>query len=167
MHRRNNGTFFKLIIVVLLTILCFLVYKSFSANDKNNTSNKKSDTEGNIKNTENDNKNEQSNKKDVDIQDNTNQEDDYKPNENEEIETSNEVNRRSMNINIELLGEEKVTIKKGTKYVDEGVKATYEDGSDASSEIIVENTVDTSKEGTYTVSYYVGNSIVIRRVTVE
>ncbi|MBQ3475189.1 MAG: DUF5011 domain-containing protein, partial [Bacilli bacterium] len=43
----------------------------------------------------------------------------------------------------------------------------YSDGSDASSEVDIDNSVDTSKAGTYTVTYYAGNSVVIRRVTVE
>ena len=65
------------------------------------------------------------------------------------------------------MGEENITISKGSKYTDKGFEATYEDGTDASSEVEVDNTVDTSKEGTYTVTYSVGNYVIIRRVTVE
>ena len=86
---------------------------------------------------------------------------------NQETEVKNETQRRGGNVTLELLGEENITISVGSDYKDEGVKAYYQDGSDASGELDVDNAVDTSKQGTYTVTYYAGKSVVIRRVTVE
>ena len=90
-----------------------------------------------------------------------------KSSKNEITETKNEQKRRGGAVSLELIGEENVEVDKGSKYKDPGVKATYSDGTDASNEVDVDNAVDTSKEGTYTVSYYAGNAVVIRRVTVK
>lgn len=90
-----------------------------------------------------------------------------KPSNDEVTETKNEEQRKGGTIKLELIGESNITIKKGNKYVDQGVKAYYENGEDASDLISVDNDVDTSKVGSYTVAYYYGNSVVIRRITVE
>lgn len=90
------------------------------------------------------------------------------PSSDEKEETKNEIERRkNSNINIELIGEDEITIKKNSKFIDQGFRAQYEDGTDAKDEVNVDNAVDTSKEGTYTITYSSGNTIIIRRVIVE
>ena len=75
---------------------------------------------------------------------------------------------KSYNVSsIELIGDEVVTVIKGEKYIDKGAKAVDESGNDVSNQIKVDNTVDTSKTGEYTVTYSIGNFIVIRRVIVK
>ena len=66
---------------------------------------------------------------------------------------------------IKLNGEETITIGLDEKYVDKGAIAV--DNVDSEVKVKTSGKVDTSKEGTYTVSYYAGNAVVIRRVTVK
>ena len=74
---------------------------------------------------------------------------------------------------ITLLGESVVTVEVGSNYVDAGATATDDVDGDLSSSIITTSNVDTSKVGTYTITYNVsdaaGNaaSTVIRTVIVE
>ena len=56
---------------------------------------------------------------------------------------------------IKLLGEEKITIGLNEKYTDKGAVATDNVDGDITKKIKVTNKVDTSKEGTYTVTYTV------------
>lgn len=56
---------------------------------------------------------------------------------------------------ITLKGKEKITIKVGDKYVDEGATAIDKKDGDLTSKIVVTGKVDTSKKGTYTLTYTV------------
>ena len=73
---------------------------------------------------------------------------------------------------ITLNGDAKVTLKIGEKYVEKGAKATDNVDGDLTSKIVTTGTVDTSKEGTYTITYTVKDSAeneakVTRTVIVE
>ena len=177
MSRRRKNVFFdfiaKIMTIILILLVCFLIYKHFEVeNNKKNESdinvntntNSSTDNKNDSKenNKDNNNKKETETKKEESPKEITND-----PSNDEKTENKNENTRKGGKITIELIGSDEVRIKKGTKYVDQGVKATYDDGSNAIDDIEIDNTVDTSKSGTYTVSYYAGNSAVIRRVIVE
>lgn len=71
-----------------------------------------------------------------------------------------------------LNGKEKIEIYQNAKYNDEGATATDNIDGDISSKILVEGSVDTSKVGTYTISYSVtdkagNNSKIERKVEVK
>ena len=172
-RKKNNLRLLLIALVVLVTI--FLVYYKLNVVDKSVGEESKKRTK--IKKNDAEKKDEQSNKTSIDEDKSTSSEKStpiesrnqviQKPSSDEKIETKNENIRKGGNVSIELIGPDEVTISKGSSYKDAGFKATYLDGSDASSEVEVDNAVDISKEGTYTVSYAVGNSVVIRRVTVR
>jgi len=71
---------------------------------------------------------------------------------------------------ITLIGSATVTVQLGASYVDAGATATDNVDGDISDRIVVDNTVDTSVAGTYTVTYSVsdlaGNSAVASRTVV-
>ena len=172
MARRKKSNGFMAIMYILLIVLIFFLVYSMSQ-DKNDK------TVKDIINNDN-NSTKKENKENIEKKVDTNNEDkdektqDVKSNNvtsnassDEKIENKNENNRRGGNVTLDLIGEENITISLGSNYNDEGVKAYYDDGTDASSEVEVDNSVDTTKSGTYTVTYYAGNSVVIRRVTVE
>lgn len=173
-RRKKNkaiNIFFTIILLFLIGILCYKIYidqlsPEVKKEDKTNTTEKNNNTKE-IKNenkTNNDTKKENNNenKESTPIEKVTN-----KSSSDEKKENKNEQARRGGSVNLELLGEENVTVSVGSKYNDAGVKATYSDGSDASVEVDIDNAVDTSKAGTYTVTYSAGNVVIIRRVTVE
>lgn len=86
----------------------------------------------------------------------------------ETVQNSVETKAKTVDVSsIDLIGEQKITIEKGTKYVDQGAKALDTNGNDISNQIKVDNSVDTSKSGEYTVTYSIGNYIVIRTVVVK
>jgi len=58
---------------------------------------------------------------------------------------------------VEIIGQSTVEVEFGTEYKDEGVKAKAK-FKDISNQVIVESNVDTSKLGTYTVTYKVPHS---------
>lgn len=171
-RRKKNviSTFFSIILLLIITVLCYKIYiEQIKPKYIDKTNNKSQNTIKEKDNTDKkDNKDNESTETKVEKKDPISSNAvTTKSSKNESKENSNEQNRRGGSVTLELIGEENITIKKGTKYKDEGVKATYSDGSDASSEVEVDNAVDTSKKGTYTVSYYAGNAVVIRRITVE
>lgn len=84
-----------------------------------------------------------------------------------EKDENKQENANNITVKIELIGEEEVIISKGEKYNDLGAKAIDSNGKDISNRIKVDNSVDTNKEGTYTVTYSIGNSIVMRYVIVK
>ena len=173
-RRKKNkaiNIFFTIVLLFLIGILCYKIYidqlsPEFKKEDKTNTTEKNNNTKKIKKEnkTNNDTKKENynENKESTPIEKVTN-----KSSSDEKKENKNEQARRGGSVNLELLGDENVTISKGSKYNDAGVKATYSDGSDASVEVDIDNAVDTSKAGTYTVTYSAGNVVIIRRVTVE
>lgn len=159
--------FLTIVLLFLIGILCYKIYVDNHNDLKiDNTNNK-------IENKENSNKEQKNTDKKNNTKTNTKvieekaNEVTEKSSKNETTETKNEQKRRGGAVTLELIGEENIEVDKGSKYKDPGVKATYSDGTDASNEVDVDNAVDTSKEGTYTVSYYAGNAVVIRRVKVK
>lgn len=73
---------------------------------------------------------------------------------------------------ISMLGDAEITLTRGEKYSDPGCEATDNYDGEISSLIVTEGTVDTSKEGEYTVTYSIkdssGNeSSTSRKVTVK
>ena len=88
------------------------------------------------------------------------------PAETEEEENKNEMSE-NITINMELVGDEEVSINVGEKYVDPGIVATDSNGNDVSDKIDINSNVDANKKGKYRVIYSYGKSIVIRRVIVE
>ena len=174
-YRRKKNTainiFFTIILLFLIGILCYKIYidqlsPEVKKEDKTNTTEKNNNTKKikkeNKTNDDTKKENYNENKESTPIEKVTN-----KSSSDEKKENKNEQARRGGSVNLELLGDENVTISKGSKYNDAGVKATYSDGSDASVEVDIDNAVDTSKSGTYTVTYSAGNVVIIRRVTVE
>lgn len=171
-RKKNNALniFFTIILLLLIGILCYKIYnEQFKPKyiDKTKTENtEKVDNKTKIKEEKIENKEET---KDSETKNNETKANEVttKSSANEKTEVKNETNRRGGNITLELIGDENVTVSKGSSYKDAGFKATYSDGTDASAEVEVENAVDTSKAGDYTVSYYAGNAVIIRRVTVK
>lgn len=171
--KRKIKLYIFFIILVILLAIFLIVYKNTILKNVNNNNNKKvNNSMTTTKKNNGDNISKDNEKSDSEsTKENTISSDannvTEKSSSDEGIENKNEQTRKGGVITLELIGEEEITIFKGSNYKDAGVKATYSDGSDASSVVEVDNDVDTSKVGTYTVTYYVGNSIVIRRVTVK
>ena len=154
--------------IILLFLIGLLIYKIITPEKIQNNNNNGNNTIEKAKDNEQKKEDKTNNtKKETKIIEEKANEVTEKSSKNETTETKNEQKRRGGAVTLELIGEENVEVSKGSKYKDLGVKATYSDGTDASNEVDVDNAVDTSKEGTYTVSYYAGNAVVIRRVTVK
>ena len=85
----------------------------------------------------------------------------------EENKENIQENLNNITVNLELIGDEEITLKLGEKYNELGAKAIDEDGNDVSKYVKIENEVDTSKAGEYVVIYSIGKSIVIRNVYVK
>ena len=172
-YRRKKNTainiFFTIILLFLIGILCYKIYMDqLNPNTKkDNKSNPIEKIDKKVKETKEEKKT--NDKKESNTKNETTNTNSVtnKSSSDEKKENKNEQARRGGSVNMELLGEENVTISVGDKYKDAGVKATYSDGSDASVEVDIDNAVNTSKAGTYTVTYSVGNTVIIRRVTVE
>lgn len=58
---------------------------------------------------------------------------------------------------ITIIGEKEITINQGSDYVDQGAKATDNIDGDITSKIKIENKVDISESGSYTVTYTVSD----------
>ena len=86
--------------------------------------------------------------------------------EKKENKTQNESKNLDVS-SIDLIGSEEITLKVGDKYEELGAKAYNKNGEDISSKIKIDSAVDTTKPGTYTVSYSIGNWIVLRYVIVK
>jgi cytoskeletal protein RodZ len=156
-----------ILILILFSILLFLVYENFS-NEKNIDNNSVK-----VKNKSD----EESYDTKEEIKDDTN-EDETNTSTKEESTSSvpkteakeNKTQNEAKNVNvssIELIGDEEITINVGDKYTELGAKAYDTSGKDISSKINIDSSVDTSVSGTYTVSYSIGNYIVIRYVIVK
>ena len=160
-RRKKKNTILNIILVILIVVLGFIAVKAFDAHRNKETDSIIKKEKEKIKEVKKEEVKKEENKEE------SKKEETQKSSTDETIENKNEVERKGGKVNIELKGDDEITIKKGDKFTDPGFKATYEDGTDASSEVTVDNTVDTNKSGKYTISYYVGNNIVIRRVIVE
>lgn len=166
-YRRKNNYVVSVILSVLIIILGILTFNVYQNRNVDNNDSKKENN-----NSQKQDKTQNNDKKENNTDNKTNSSTTIdnitpKPSNNETEENKNENARKGGNVKLELIGDEEITISKGSTYTDQGVKAVYDDGSDASSEVKVNNEVDTTKEGTYIVSYYVGNSVVIRTVYVK
>lgn len=169
--KKNNALniFLSIILLFLIGILCYKIYSDNFNKTKTNTTNNDKIENKDKNNDDEQKKDDKTNttKTNTKIIEEKANEVTEKSSKNETTETKNEQKRRGGAVTLELIGEENIVIDKGSEYKDPGVKATYSDGTDALNEVDIDNAVDTSKEGTYTVSYYAGNAVVIRRVTVK
>ena len=158
-RRKKKNTILNILLIIFIIALGFIIVKAIDSHRNKQTEEfiKQETKKSNEVKKEENKKESKEEKKEIT----------QKPSSDEKEETKNEVERKGGVVNIELKGDDEITIKKGESFTDPGFTATYEDGSDASKEVIVDNKVDTSVEGKYTISYYVGNNIVIRRVIVE
>lgn len=155
--------FLTLFLLLLIGILCYKIYteqikpkyidKKDTKENKEKINDKSNNIEDKNKETTKENKTEK-------------KEETSGPMPTEEEETKKERDK-NITINIELIGEDEVTVNRGSKYVDQGVKATDSDGNDMTDELEVVNNVDTSKVGKYSVVYSYGKNIVIRKVIVK
>lgn len=157
-RRKKKSALFNILLIVLLLVLGFIAFKAYDAYRTNKSDNFIKEEKEKIKEVE---------KKKEETKKEEKKDDSQKPSSDEKTENENEVSRKGGNINLEIKGDDEITIKKGSTFNDPGFIATYEDGTDASSEVKVEGEVDTNKIGTYTISYSAGNNIILRRVYVE
>ena len=163
-RRRGKNKLFNsillIILIILIGLLCYIIYV-----DKIKTNNTKEDTNITTKKNKEDNSKKEVEKTENKVEKN-NTENSVGPMETEEEETKKERDK-NISINLELIGEEEITIKKGDKYTDPGVKATDSDGNDMTDEIEIINNVDSNKAGKYSIVYSYGKNIIIRTVIVE
>lgn len=160
-RRKRKSALFNVILIILLIVLGFIAFKAYDAYRTNKNDEFIKEEKEKVKETEN--KKEDTKKEEKKEESNNTQ----KPSSDEKTENQNEVSRKGGVVNLEIKGDDEITIKKGITFNDPGYTATYEDGSDASSEVRVEGEVDTNTKGTYTISYSAGNNIILRRVYVE
>ena len=167
---RKNLLYTFLILLIFIFFLGVIYKKNYL--DKNNNiinnvvNNKQKEEITPKENTTNETDKESSSKSSSKTINNTSTEKKEEPAKTEKQETKNELNN-NVTLNIELIGEEELTINVNDKYIDKGVKATDSNGNDVTKYIDIENNVDTSKQGTYYVIYSYGKSIVIRTVNVK
>lgn len=171
--RKNKSSIFTILfaLVISIGIIIFLENSFFGSftNNKNIKETKK-DNKINIKKDNNKEKENNNSNSTTNNSSNSNiMKDDTTISEpaKTEKEENKQENTNNITVKIELIGEEEVTISKGEKYNDLGAKAVDSTGKDVSDKIRIDNTVNTNKEGTYTVTYSIGNSIVMRYVIVK
>lgn len=161
-RRKKNRFLDFLLSIILFALIGFLCYRIYDDKIKPNNTDKVPKVL--------ENKKEKEDTKGKEEKTNTNteksKEESEGPMKTEEEETKKERDK-NISINMELIGEEEITIKKGDKYTDPGVKATDNDGNDMSDEIEIVNNVNTNKTGKYSVIYSYGKNIIIRTVIVE
>lgn len=166
---RKNLLYTFFIILIFIFFLGVIYKKNYldkNNNIINNVINKQKEEITTKENTTNETEKESDSKSSSKTINNTSTEKKEEPAKTEKQENKNELSN-NVTINIELIGEEEITINVNDKYVDKGVKATDSNGNDVTKYINVENNVDTSKQGTYYVIYSYGKSIVIRTVNVK
>ena len=166
---RKNLLYTFLILLIFIFFLGVIYKKNyFDKNNRiiNNVINKQKEETTTNENTTKELKNDSSSKSNSETINSTSTEKKEEPAKTEKQETKNELNN-NVTVNIELIGEEELTINVNDKYIDKGVKATDSNGNDVTKYIDIENNVDTSKQGTYYVIYSYGKSIVIRTVNVK
>ena len=76
------------------------------------------------------------------------------------------IGRKKVSYYIDLSGNREITIYEGDIYIDPGYTARDSKGNDLTDKVVVNNMIDTLQEGEYQVSYTLGNTTEIRRVTV-
>lgn len=170
MKRKKIFSVIILIFALILTLgLVYLIY--------DNAMQKRENINSVIEKNKNDKKDIEDVKKEDNINDEEsnikNDNDNDKKNEPSIPKTESNVNKTQTEVknldvsHIELIGEEEITINLGDKYTELGAKAYNTSGEDISKEIKIDSSVDTSKQGRYTVSYSIGNFIVMRYVVVK
>ena len=166
---RKNLLYTFLILLIFIFFLGVIYKKNYldkNNNIINNVINKQKEEITTNENTTKELKNDSISKSNSETINSTSTEKKEEPAKTEKQETKNELNN-NVTVNIELIGEEELTINVNDKYIDKGVKATDSNGNDVTKYIDIENNVDTSKQGTYYVIYSYGKSIVIRTVNVK
>ena len=166
---RKNLLYTFLILLIFIFFLGVIYKKNYLDKNNsiiNNVINKQKEEITTNENTTKELKNDSSSKSNSETINSTSTEKKEEPAKTEKQETKNELNN-NVTVNIELIGEEELTINVNDKYIDKGVKATDSNGNDVTKYIDIENNVDTSKQGTYYVIYSYGKSIVIRTVNVK
>ncbi len=83
------------------------------------------------------------------------------PNDNPTVDINQIIENR-----IVLFGDEKIQLKVGDKYVEPGYYAVSKEGKIDTSKVKVESDVDTSKEGTYTITYIYEDKEISRTIEV-
>ena len=76
------------------------------------------------------------------------------------------IGRKKVSYYIDLSGNREITIYEGDIYIEPGYTARDSKGNDLTDKVVVNNMIDTLQEGEYQVSYTLGNTTEIRRVTV-
>lgn len=151
-----------MLIIIVILILSYLVYNN-AIYDKNNSESQKDNV-----NTTSKNKDNIEETKDNEVNDEEVKESASSIPKDETKENKIQVEAKNLDVShIELVGEEEITINVGDNYIEYGAKAYNTEGKDISNEIKIDSSVDTSKQGRYTVSYSIGNWIVMRYVTVK
>lgn len=159
-----------LVILIIVLIVLFILFeidkfnKDKSNSDKPKTTNNVSTTKNNTKD-DNEKKDYDSDNKEETNQTN-NKSNNEEPKKTEKDETKQEI-QNNVTVNIELIGNDEITLNVGDKYNEQGAKAIDSNGKDVSKQIKIEGSVDTSKPGDYMIIYSIGKSMVIRNVTVK
>lgn len=160
-RRKKRNTLINIVLVILVIVLGIVIVKAID-------NNRNKQTEEFIKQeTKKSNEVKKQETKKEETKTSDEEKTTQKSSSDEKTENENELKRRGGNITLEIKGEDEITIKKGEEFKDPGFIAKYDDGSDASSEVKVDGSVDVNKEGKYTISYSAGNTIIIRRIIVE
>ena len=169
-RRKKKGNF--LIIVTFVAFMAFVIYLLYNFDSKenvktnNNTEikNNKKDSKTTTKEVKNDTKEE----KKEQSQNNEIKKEEAPKTETEQNNVEQKAKDENLDVSsIELNGQEKVELSLNEKYNDPGAKAINKNGEDISKHIKVESNLDTTKKGEYTITYSIGNYIVIRFITVK
>ena len=167
MKRKRGKKGISPIIVLIFLLIIIILFIFLKENNKiiplDNTNNKVEE-KSNKKNNSSENENTNSENTNIDTMiDETKSSTPKK----DEISENKQEQTDNITVNIELIGDENINLNIGDKYIEYGAKATDQNGNDLTDKITIDNSVDTSKKGEYTVVYSIGNSIVIRFVKVN
>ncbi len=164
MKKRKKKIIYTIITLILIVFLILPIVnmKKINTNLLSNESSKKINSKTKKIRNEKTNENISEEKKIVE----ENESKDYEPKQTEEEENKNE-NFDLNGIKINLIGDEEIYLNLNDKYIEQGAKAYTKDNKDISSLIKIDGTVDTSKEGSYIITYYIGKAVVIRSVFVK
>lgn len=157
----------RLLVVVSIISIAYLVFQIIKDNNEDNNiinNNEIIEKEENNNIKEEENTSNENTNNDTKVEEPTNKTEEPLKNETEENKQEKSDN---VTVSIELVGDEEINLNVGDTYKEYGAKAVDSNGNDVSSKIQVDNSVDTSKKGEYTVIYSIGNSIVIRTVKVN
>ena len=160
--KRKNNKISNFVIIILLTLVVFLIlFKIIIPNIDNNKNDKQINEIKQNNDIENKEKIEKETKKEID-----NLKPEEEPSKDEKEENNNQISNNA-EFDIELIGDEEITLNVGDKYNELGAKAINSNGIDVSKNIKIDSNVDTTKTGEYMVIYSLGKSIVVRTVYVK